>query len=283
MKVEALARSVEDLLADLRDSCRIEAGDVIIVHSSFKSVGAVTEGLDTLLRALCEAVSPKGTLLMPAFSHPRPEGFFDTRTTPSRTGALTEALRRSPDSWRSLHPTHSVVAWGERAPELVAGHEQTSGLGLGSPLHRAVEAGAVVLMIGCPMTTCSLVHVAEAVVRPPYFGEVCYPGYDAILSGIDDQGERHVFPPHDVPTDSRGFTVVHQELERRGLLQHCRLGEAETLRFLGRDCLEVATDLLRRDPSSLLCDSAGCEVCPRAREIIADHRRREARSAVEEP
>jgi len=266
------ARTIDDLIGDLRGPCRVHAGDIVIVHSSVTSVGPLEGGVDTLLEALLRTVSPEGTLLMPVFSHPQPEGVFDVKTTSSRTGLLTETFRRLDGTLRSLHPTHSVAAWGRRAKELVVGHENTSGLGLGSPFHRASEAGASVLMVGCPITTCSLVHVAEAMVRPPYFGEVVYPGYDRILTVVDRDGVRHEVTPFDVPTDSQGFPVVQHELERRGVLHECRLGKAMTMRFVGRDCLDATEDLLRADPAALLCDRVGCEVCPRAREIIAVHR-----------
>lgn len=262
--------TIDRLQSDLTASGGVEPGRVVIVHASVKSVGPIRGGVDTLLEAILETVTPAGAVLMPAFSRPQPDGVFDVRTTPSRTGLLTETLRRHPDAGRSLHPTHSIAGWGERAPDLLEGHDRTSGLGRGSPLHKAAEAGALVLMIGCGLTRCSLIHVAEALVRPPYFGVVCYPGYDRTLTLIDHQGRRRTVPPRDVPTDSAGFTVVGDELQRRGQLRRCRLGDAEVLRFAARDGLGAAADLLRYDPAALLCREPTCEVCAEARRAIGE-------------
>jgi len=75
-----------------------------------------------------------------------------------------------------------------------------------------------------------------------------------------------------VPTDSAGFTVVEEELGRRGALKRCRLGSAECLKFSAQVCLDTAVELLRRDPAALLCRKPQCPVCPAARRILDEAR-----------
>lgn len=262
----------EDLCDHLRTSCGVRAGDILIVHSSAAVIGPAERGPVPTVHALKEVVGQDGTLLLPVFCSPRPDGIFKIKRTPSRVGLITEAFRRSEGVRRSRHPTHSVAAWGKRAEEFLAGHEQTTALGVDSPFHKAAKAGADILMIGCHLTTCSLVHVAEAVVRPPYLGKVFYPGYDRTLTLIDYDGTEMQFPPVDNPGDSANFTVVQEELERRGMIQHCKVGSAETLKFKAMDCLNTAVELVRKDPGALLCDSPRCGVCSAARKIIEDSR-----------
>ena len=255
------------------------AGDVLIVHSSLKAIGWVEGGPIAVVNALKAAVSPGGTVLVPVFTAPQPDGTFDVQRTPSRTGLITETFRTSEGTRRSLHPTHSVAAWGERSAELVAGHDATSGLGVGSPFHKAAQVGASVLMIGCGLTACSLVHVAEAIVGVPYLGKVWYPGYERTLTLIDYEGRRHEVPPRDVPADSAGFTVVSDELERRDLIRHCKVGAAVCIRFSAVDCLSVAADLLRADPAALLCHKPSCSVCSKARGIVQEAEKTKRRDA----
>ncbi len=259
----------DDLVRDLRQRCAIRTGAILIVHASLKAIGRVAGGADTVVAALQEALGLGGTLLMPTFSHPTPDGIWRMADTPSRTGAVTEALRVSAGAVRSFHPTHSVTAWGARAVELTDGHERTSGLGVGSPFHRAAEAGAELLMIGCDLTSCSLIHVAEAMVRVPYLGRVFYDGYQRDLVGIDRAGRSRPFPPVDVPTDSAGFVAVQEALERQGAIARVELGAAACLRFSGRACLEASTALLRADPAVLLCRAPGCPVCVPGRGMVA--------------
>jgi len=262
--------SIEALCDDLRTSCGVNVGDLVIVHSSAKAVGRTPEGPITAVKALKAAVGEAGTLLVPVFSSPRADGIFKMKRTPSRVGLITEAFRRSNGVLRSRHPTHSVAAWGKRAAEFVADHDKTTALGADSPFHKAAQAGAYIIMIGCHLTTCSLVHVAEAVVRVPYLGKVTYPGYDRTLTLIDLDGNEQKFEPVDNPGDSANFTVVQDELERRGQIRHCKVGSAETLRFDAMACLNAATDLLKADPAALLCSNPRCPVCPPARRIVEE-------------
>jgi aminoglycoside 3-N-acetyltransferase len=262
--------TLDDLVGHLRDSCGVKVGDIVIVHSSMKAVGNTEGSVVTAVKALKTAVGPEGTLLLPVFSNPRPDGIFNVRRVPSRVGLITDAFRRSEGVRRSLHPTHSVAAWGRRAEELLAGHDKTSGLGVDSPFHKAAKAGAYVLMMGCDMRTLSLIHVSEAVVRVPYLGKVCYPGYDRALTLIDYEGNAHQVPPRDVPTDSAAFLVVQNELDRRGQIRRCRVGSAETMRFDAMTCLNLAIELLRKNPAVLLCQNPRCPVCAPARKLVEE-------------
>ena len=59
------------------------------------------------------------TVMAPTFNHGAAE-IYDARLTPSRNGAVTEALRLRPDARRSVHPTHPYAAIGPHADYLIA-------------------------------------------------------------------------------------------------------------------------------------------------------------------
>lgn len=243
-------------------------GNAVIVHSSMKSLGQVEGGPATVVGALQDVLGAQGTLLMPTFSVPQPDGLFHVAGTPSRTGLLTETFRTSAGVIRSWHPTHSVAAWGAQAERWTVGHHLLGGLGVGSPMHRAAEAGARVLMIGCDLRRCSLIHVAEAVVRVPYLGKVWYGGSDRLLRVITPGGAGINVAPIDPPTCSAAFDRVERPLEIAGQLQRRRVAAADCLLFNASDGLAAAVALLRRDAGALLCDHPGCSVCPRARALL---------------
>ena len=69
---------------------------------------------------------------------------------------------------------------------------------------------------------------------------------------------------------------VLKESDRSVMIQHCRVGSADTLKFGAMDCLNVTVKLLRQDPAVLLCDRAGCPVCPKAHKIVAESKRSES-------
>ena len=57
----------DDILRDLRQ-LGVSDGDMLMVHASMKAIGFVVGGVRTLLDSIVEAVGPRGTLAMPAFS-----------------------------------------------------------------------------------------------------------------------------------------------------------------------------------------------------------------------
>lgn len=258
--------SSKDLLADLR-AAGINRGDSLIIHASFKSLGPVADGPATVVDALLNAVGPEGTLLMPTFADPQPNGEFHLATTPSRVGAVSEAFRTHAAAIRSHHPTHPVSATGARAAEFISGHENTSGLGVDSPFHRAALAGAKQMMIGCTFRAASIVHVAEAIAKVPYFGRVWFDGYERTLTMVFPDGRRKLVPPLNPSTCSAGFEVVQRAMVEQNLLRNVRIGHANCLLFNARDALNTALLMLRADPYALLCHRPHCPVCPRARTI----------------
>jgi hypothetical protein len=91
------------------------------------------------------------------------------------------------------------------------------------------------------------------------------------LTLIDNDGTSREYPPVDKPADSKGFVAVQDELAKRGLIAHCKVGNAPTLRFDAMACLNVALELLRADAAALLCGQGECPVCPPARRIVREY------------
>ncbi len=165
-----------DLTQDLQ-RLRVEAGDILFVHSSFKSLGPVEGGADSVIQALEAAIGPGGLLLMPSFNlitwELRPKT-WDLDNTPSTVGWITERFRQLPCVYRSDHCSHSVAARGRGAKAFVDGHLRQEGYGsqwdrkpwgktygLHSPMYRAYQAGGKLLMLGVDYYTSTYVHLVE--------------------------------------------------------------------------------------------------------------------------
>ena len=56
----------QTLCRDLRE-LGVEPGDILFIHSSFKSIGPVADGARTVVQAFEDAVGPDGLVLMPSF------------------------------------------------------------------------------------------------------------------------------------------------------------------------------------------------------------------------
>lgn len=163
-------------IASALENLGILPGDTILVHSSFKSLGVVPGGIETVIRGLAEAVGADGTLLMPALSWAlRPPEIFDVETTPTNVGAIPEFFRTYPGVRRSLHPTHSVCVLGRRVLELLDGHElDSTPCGMHSPFRKLAETHGKIVMLGCGLGPNTTMHALEEYVEPPYlYGPVC--------------------------------------------------------------------------------------------------------------
>lgn len=150
----------------------IRPGQVLLVHSSLRSLGPVEGGAATVIDALRTVVGPEGTLLLPALSYrtvTRAEPYYSHRSTPSCVGVLAETFRTLPGVVRSVHPTHSVCGIGARAVELTADHHRDrTPVGPHSPFRRLAEVGGSILMLGCGLRPNTFMHGVEEIAQAPY-------------------------------------------------------------------------------------------------------------------
>lgn len=169
MKNESYYRIKEDL-----SRSGIRPGDELLIHSSFKSLGGVEGGIETLIEAIISYLGDRGTLLMPALSfatvnNPESNFTFDILNTPSCVGAVTEVFRKHGGALRSMHPTHSVAALGYRQREYTEGHYlDNTPVGEHSPFYLLSQRGGKVLMLGCGTGSNTSVHGIEQMARVPY-------------------------------------------------------------------------------------------------------------------
>jgi len=250
----------EQIVNDLRN-LGIQKGDVIFVHSSLKSIGFVEGGTETVIDALTEAVGPDGTLAMPCFSLTgsmvetlEHGSVFDPKRTPSAVGAITEAFRRRPDVCRSIHPTHSVCAWGARAEWATSGHENAgTNFGPGTPFHKIMEEGGLIVGLGIDFGPVTFVHVIEDTINDFPLNVYCDKEYIATVIDNDGNEREMRVKAHD-PKVAR--TRIDKEegkwirdfltkyLTAKGFLQRGYVGEAKTWVVKAKDLFEVQQELL---------------------------------------
>ena len=95
---------------------------VIMVHSSYKSLGGVEGGAEAVVDALIETVGPEGTVLFPTFNFSAwsETHYFDIVETTSHMGIIGERARLRPEARRTPHPMYSFAAIGKRRDEFAA-------------------------------------------------------------------------------------------------------------------------------------------------------------------
>lgn len=182
-------------------------GDILLVHSSLKSLGTPAPDPETVIQGLLAALGPRGTLLMPALSYRRVDRrypFFQLHATPSNVGALPEYFRTRPGTQRSIHPTHSVCGVGEQAETLLGLHQRDhTPAGLHSPFRLLPDFGGKILMLGCGLRPNTSFHAIEELFNPPYLFSKPF----AVHMQAYGEGWELMYRPHD-------FTGYRQRYDR---------------------------------------------------------------------
>jgi aminoglycoside 3-N-acetyltransferase len=220
--------TVRSLSSDLR-ALGVREGDVLEMHSSFRSLGYVAGGPQAVVEALLAALGPGGTLVVPTHSSdnsdpadwqnpPVPEAWwpvirgesppFDPLRTPASRwmGVLAETVRAWPGAHRSDHPQVSMAAVGARAAEIVAEHQLDDALGEHSPLGAINRLDGKVLLLGCGYSTNTSLHLAEwRQASPPRGIE------GATVRQSDGSGRWTTWT--DVDTDEEDFDAIGEAFE----------------------------------------------------------------------
>jgi aminoglycoside N3'-acetyltransferase len=252
MILGSVKRSVKDRLRRLDRSCArifrgfdasqlgaalgiagIGKGDAVLVHSAFGAFRGYTGKPTDVLKVLDDLVGANGTILMPslpftgsAIEYVRSGAVTDIDRTPSRSGLLTELFRRQKGTFRSVHPTHPVLARGARAEAMIAGHaEALSPCGKSSPFASLLDAKGKILFLGVDIRAMTFFHYLEEryedrLVRSPLTTEL----FDASVrtNGKTLTVKTRLYAPD--LSRRRHIAVMLPELRRIGGITETRIG-----------------------------------------------------------
>lgn len=240
--------TMASLAADLRRA-GIRDNDTLLVHSSFKSIGEVCGGAETVVELFISYPGTRGLVVFPtlSFSTVNSESpVFDVRRTPCVTGILPELFRRHPGVKRSLHPTHSLAAFGADAAEFVSGHEQfDTPCAEKSPWGKLRDRNAKILFIGTGIGCNTLLHGVEEWVGVP---EMFTPDRQE-LTVIDDDGRRIPVPSHrHVGAHSRYYAAMRDAFVLGGALRRVTFGDADCDLLEVVPTVNIVTEKLRENP-----------------------------------
>ena len=209
----------------------VRRDDKITIHTSLRAIGPVENGADGLIDALKEYLD-QGLLLIPTHTwdevckaHP----YYDVCTSVPCIGTLAKIAAFRPDGVRSLHPTHSVAAFGIDAYDYVKGEETCASPGpVGSCLSRLYEENGKVLLIGVGHNRNTYLHTVDE--------RLCIPdrlnpeGY--VITIRDWNGKELESPPfhghRSAHTDdvSQFYPNYREAFEYTGAVSYAKLGNA---------------------------------------------------------
>jgi aminoglycoside 3-N-acetyltransferase len=239
-------------LTDAFRDLGVKGGDVLLVHSSYKSLGSVDGGPQTVIDSLLAALGQEGTLVVPTFNFDFCRGApFDARDTPSRMGAITELVRTDPNSRRITHPIYSFAALGARADECASIHNVSS-YGSDSFFAKLREWDGKIMVIGLTYNdSMTFFHHIEETEGCDYRYMKEFTGEYTDMHGVTS---RRTYTMLVRDLDRRVETAVDpmgELLEREGIIASRRIGAATVRLMKANAVYEAAAREMRRDPKLL--------------------------------
>lgn len=241
----------------------LQKNDVVMVHTSLKSMGYVCGGAQTIIEALIEVVEEEGTIMMPTQSWKNldpEEGVhwdaderdwqrirdnwpaYDKNLTPTNTmGSTAEMFRQWPGSIRSDHPARSVCAYGKHAEYLTRDHDLSNIFGDGSPIARLYELDAKVLLLGVGYDKNTSIHLADA--RAEYPGKHNCTRYSAVM----EHGVRVWKKYNTLFVDGEDFVEIGQAFEENSMVSRGVIGDAEIRLMKQRDVVDYAVEWIEKN------------------------------------
>lgn len=216
----------------------LQHGDVVMVHSALSKMGYVERGANSVIDAFKEVVGNDGTIMMPAFpaigfnyDYLNTQPVFDINQTPSKMGVVTEIFRKQNDIIRSLHPTDSVVAFGEQASYLTKDHfGQLTPYNSKSPFYRLCELKGKIVLIGVDFNSLTNLHTLEDAVENFKYPVYHEQQFDCTL--IDEKGTKVTMKTkvhNPVYSKKRQCNALIPHFEKAGILKYFKIGLANCM------------------------------------------------------
>ncbi len=233
------------------ESLGIKNNDVLLVHSSMKAVGSVEDGADTVIDAFMEYLY-EGLLIFPTHTWKQMNeayNVFDPKTEPSCVGILSNLFMKRKNVYRSLHPTHSVAAFGRKAAEYVSGEEFSD-----TPCPRdgcwgkLYDMDAKILFLGCSLRSNTIIHGVEEWNRIPDRLTDEYQNLRIAMENgviVDRPIRRHDSPAGDV---SANYGKIEKALVKKGIARKGYIGNAFSTLCDVKNMVDLVSEFLKRKP-----------------------------------
>jgi aminoglycoside 3-N-acetyltransferase len=249
-------------IADMLEGAKVPRDGILFVHSAFRRLGAQGFRVHAFIEALMDYMWD-GTLVMPTMSWrivTPASPVFDELATPSHVGVLAERYRIEYATHRSLHPTHSVAAWGKLAEMLTAAHHlDDTPCSLDSPYGRATGHEAFILLLGVGLERCTAIHHVEERVAPDVYLQPSSAAEIYQCRGRD--GAVHTVRLRRHLRLNRDFPQFAAPLLGRGEMRHGDLAGTPWLCVAQSDLLREVTEALDHDPRAIIAPP-GAPVIP---------------------
>jgi aminoglycoside 3-N-acetyltransferase len=232
-------------------------GDVVYIRADMSCIGRL-DNRNSFLDSIFSIIGQTGTIVVPAFGKifKKSEKMFPMDKVVT-SGALSKLILSKEDSFRSRHPTHSIVSLGCKSHSII-----NSISNFGEPFEfvkTLLDFNAKMIVIGSGKVSpgFSTVHYAQSVLGLSRLHVERY-----FNCGIYEQdGLTKIYRFNDYPGCSAGFDKMYRHYINKGMLTSGFIGGAHSIMLPAKDAFEVDLEVLKKNPNELLCDNFKCKSC----------------------
>ncbi len=239
------------LMKDI-EQAGIRKKGTLLIHSSMKAVGAVEGGGDTVLDAFIDYMK-EGLLLFPTHSWSDEnlrDGIYNPKTEYSCIGILPNLFMKRAGAIRSMHPTHSVTAMGNRAQAYVLRdsdvHTPCPRNGCFGGLY---DEEAQLLFLGATLKTNTFIHSIEEWLNVP---DRINPQSRKIKLLLDDGDIREIdfYGHYSTHGDvSKNYDKLLIPMIHKGIAREVKIGDAASYVVEVKPMADWVVGLLKENPS----------------------------------
>ena len=238
-------------LSQLITGLKIPRSPIVMIHSSLLKFGIIENGVDGFLKCIIESLAGEPTIVMPAFTF----SYFDNKywyakKTKSEMGALSEYFRKLNGAIRTIHPFHSIVAYGKYA-KVFAECNSLSSFGKNSPFDKLLELNAYNLSLGTEFIGgATFMHHTEEVCQVPYRYYKEFPGniYDMNGQKVSNVFKMYVRKITTTFEYKNNWDKVFNDLCKKDCFYIDSLNGAKIILSSIRHTHGIFTDFLTADP-----------------------------------
>ena len=241
----------------------IQKGDILLVRADLKAVRNIQGVIGkNFIDAILKVIGPSGTLVGMSFSKMFPlnqmnETYIFSRKKATISGAFAKQLLHYPKALRSTHPTNSFVAIGEKAAEILEGHNEGAESYL--PMEKIITMNGKMIVVGCAGSAPGFTTVHWAQHKLGLSKKSRQKGKYGVY--FEDNGSKKLFVRQEFGGCSNGFDKFYRHYVSNGQLNSGRIGDAYTILILAKEAYKTEYNLLKVNPRFALCENPDCSSC----------------------
>ena len=238
----------------------LSQGDTVLIHSSFKSMGYVEGGAESVIGGFLDAINEEeGTLVFPTLVQQDFTNAYETwhLDKHSDVGYLTNYFRKREGSLRSDQATHSVAACGKNAVYLTQTHGHThkrfgcfgdTAFSADSPWEKMYQMDTKTVLLGVGPRKITFRHLAEYI----YINEMLdtvkgHPEYDILAGRLHREHEGF----YDIWPSVYSPWVLDRLIEKNAAV-FTQLGDAQLISFGAKIYVDTVLNSLRSEQWDIL-------------------------------